>query len=534
MLLPSDNSSWPNTYTPSDGPQSDWYPNCSTTPSLQAVKFKHRPYAQQHGPDSQTDPGPQPDLFSLVPPLHSQVPLLPCPDKRPSPPLDNPPAFGSGCSTDFSCIPIPNSIPDGVPSTDLRGFSRFPVTPNTAPRIDPTTVHPIHILPLPWSAYPLSFGDFPMMSDIPLYSAQPQSAVMQGQNGNMSVSQQHQSSPAHSEARSVFDRLQHTPVQQQQASSSTPQQHRSQTPGHPNDPQPPHDLPPGFASPEGPLPGAGDFPPGFKSPRSTSASHSAARSRMRSDQMAAPAQPEQPISRSAHSAQAAPDQGGPPGVQGGSPGGPPGFGGLPAYLAQRLSPSPAQKPAELPDQAAPHRPMATSSSPEYGNNPGQKSRQHLPAGVYDASSDDLSDEEPPGFARADNTAGQHGQAPASKPSSPEPGRQPPRQVQREGPPGYGSGNTAPNDNNGVTQVHIYSTICSCLQPAFVFNTWQSLWQSSLHGVPASAYLHMMRLMDLWLPVCQNQGWWTLVSCRQQLGTRACCLFPLFTAPHNSF
>ena len=308
------------------------------------------------------------------------------------------------------------------------------------------------------------------MSEVPLYSAQPQSAHMQGQNGNMPASRQHQSSPAPNEPRSVFDRLQHTPVQQQQATSSTPQQHRSHTPGHPNAPQPSqatHDLPPGFASPEGLPAGAGDFPPGFKSPRNTSASHSAPRSRMRSDQMAAPTQPEQPISWSAHSTQAALGQGGPPGVQGGSPGGPPGFGGLPAYLAQRLSPSPAQKSAELPDQAATHRPRAVSSSPEYGIDPGQSSRQHLPARACDASSDDSSDEEPPGFAGADHTAGQHGRAPAAKPSGPEPGRQPPRQVQREGPSGYGSGSTAPNDSNGVNQVHICcSSDTSCFMRPF--------------------------------------------------------------------
>ena len=309
-----------------------------------------------------------------------------------------------------------------------------------------------------------------MMTEPPLYSAQPQFAYMQGQNGNMSASRQHQSSPAISESRSVFDRLQHTPVQQQQASPSTSQQHRSQTLTHPGISQAPqgaHDLPPGFASPEELPAGAGDFPPGFKFPKNSSAP----RSRMRSDQMAPPAQPEQHISQSAHSTQAAPSQGGPPG-------GPPGFGGLPAYLAQRLSPSPAQKPAELPDQAGPHRPRATSSSPEYGNNPGENSRQHLPAGVYDASSHDSADEEPPGFARTDNTAGQAAQAPAVKPNSSEHGRQPPRQVQREGPPGYSSGSSAPNNNNGINQVHICCSSTSCIHPAC--SAQCHIWQSSFH------------------------------------------------------
>ena len=453
---------------------------------------------------------------------------MPCPQKRPSPAHDNPPAFGSGCSSNFRYIPTlsPNSVPDGIPDTDFSAISCFPDTLHNAPRMDPTKVYPLHNPPLPSSAYSLSFADFPTMSDVPFYSAQAQCAYVQGQNGNMSSRRQHQSSPAPSESRSVFDRLQHTPVQQQQASSSIPQQRRSQTPTQPNLPQPPqgiHDLPPGFATPEGLPAGAGDFPPGFKSPVSSSASQSASRSRMRSDQMAAPAQPQQSTSRPAHLLQAASGHGGPPG-------GPPGFGGLPAYLAQRLSPSPAQKPAALPDQAGPQHPRATSSSPEYGKIPGHNSHQHLPAGAYDASSDDSSDEEPPGFVRANNTAGQHGQGPAA--SSPEPGRQPPRQVQRGGPSGYGNGRSAPNDNSGVNQVQICCSRVSKVQPAHVAQC--QFWQNGLQCLPASGHLHMMTLMDpsqtaKTAGCFATQGWWTLISCREQHGTRARSSFPLSSA-----
>ena len=430
----------------------------------------------QHGSDSQDPSGSHPDLLPLVPPLHAEGPhqRLPRPQKPPSFAPEYPPALRSSCSTAPSRIAdnIPRTSPNSIPT----GSSHVLDTTNAVPWPDPRTSHPLkvcsnpyHDMMSPSSADPFSFGDFPVSGDVQMYSAQPEFAYMQAQNGNTSASRQPQISPAPNESRSVFNRLAQTPLQQQQASASTTQQHRSQAPACDPDVSQAsngtHDRPPGFASPGG-VPdqqpaGSGDFPPGFKqSSQSSSASRSAPRSRMRSDHMAASAQPEQPSSQSAHSAQASPGHGG-------SPGGPPGFGGMPAYLAQRLSPSPAQKPAESPDQAGPHRPRATCSSPDLGNNPpaGQNSRQHLPAGAYDASSDDSPDEEPPGFARANNTAEQRGQAPATKPSGPENGRQPPRQTQREGSPRYGSGSTAPADNNGTNQVHTFFSNFLCILPA---------------------------------------------------------------------
>ena len=166
--------------------------------------------------------------------------------------------------------------------------------------------------------------------------------------------------------------------------------------------------------------------------------------------MAASSQPEQTSSRSAHPAQAARGQGGPPG-------GPPGFGALPAYMAQRLSSGPAPKSAELPNQAGSSRPRATSNSPDQVNNrgAGPNGRQHLPAAAYDASSEDSSDEEPPGFARASTTAGPREPAPAAGPNgltAPEHGRQAPSQTQRAHPLGYRSGSTVPPDRTGSHQV----------------------------------------------------------------------------------
>lgn len=439
---------------------------------------------QKQNPHLQTSPGYLPPPLFPIPSLHPGDPqqVLPSSRKRPGSAFEYPPAFGNSCSTDFSCT-SPSSISDSVQSPKLNGHSRFADPPNIASQVAFTTSHPFSHLP-PLSACSLSFGDFPVVSDVHLYSAQPKYADMQGHNGNMSANRQHQSSPANSKSPSVFDRLQHTPPQQQQASLSTLPQHASQTPTHPNLPQPPqgtHNLPPGFASPQGLPAGAMDFPPGFKSPRSSSAAHSAQRSRMRSDQMATPAQLE-------HSGQAAPGQGGPPG-------GPPGFGGLPAYLAQRLSPSPAQKPTELPDQAGPHHPGATSNSPEQGSNHRARhnSRQHLPAGAYDAFSDESSDGEPPGFARAMAPAGQQGPAPAGhqgpapagqqgpapagqlgpapaagsseltnpKNSAQPPGHKPPG----AGPPGYGSSNGAPTGTNGINQVRIFFNRFALLRAA---------------------------------------------------------------------
>lgn len=461
MLLPLDKSTWLDTAAASDTPQSDCYPSCSIPPSVEFVKPAPKSRTQKHNPLSQTGPGPHPHPLFPIPSSHPGDPqqVLPCSRKRPSSAFDYPPAFGHACSTEFSCT-VPSSISDGAHSTKLSGCSRFSAT---GPQLDFTTSHPFSNLP-PLSACPFSFGDFPVVSDVHLYSAPPKYADLQGHNGNMPANQQHQSSPANSKSPSVFDRLQNTPAQQQQAHSSTPPRHASQTPTHPNLRQPhqgPRDLPPGFASPEGLPAGAGDFPPGFKSPRSALAAHSAQRSRMRSDQMAAPAQPE-------HSAQAAPGQGG----QGGPPGGPPGFGGLPAYLAQRLSPSPGQTPSELPDQAGPHHPRATSDSPEEDNRrAGQGSRQHLPAGAYDASSDGSSDEGPPGFARATNPVGQQGPAPAagsSEPTNPKNSNQPPAQKPPGArPPGYGSSNGAPTDNNGISQVHVLLNRIAFLRAACV-------------------------------------------------------------------
>ncbi|KAL3142111.1 hypothetical protein ABBQ32_004729 [Trebouxia sp. C0010 RCD-2024] len=288
------------------------------------------------------------------------------------------------------------------------------------------------------------------MSSLHLYSAQPQTAYLQAQSGNKPASQQPEVSPLQSQSWSVFDRLHRAPSEQQQASVSGSQPHRSQTPTLSNPSQASHgthDLPPGFASPDQQqLAGPGDFPPGFKSPRSSMPPASALHSRLRSDHMVASTQPEQTSSRSAESAQAAPGQGAPPS-------GPPGFGSLPAYMAQRLSPSPAQKSAELTNQVWPR---AASNSPEHINNPGagQNGRQHLPAAAYDASSDESSDEEPPGFSRANATAGQREPAPRagpSGPSVPKHSSQALSQTQRAHPPGYSTGSTAPPDHNGTHQ-----------------------------------------------------------------------------------
>lgn len=205
--------------------------------------------------------------------------------------------------------------------------------------------------------------------------------------------------------------------------------------------------------------------------------------------MATPAQLE-------HSGQAAPGQGGPPG-------GPPGFGGLPAYLAQRLSPSPAQKPAELPDQAGPHHPRATSNSPVQASNhrARQNSHQHLPAGAYDALSDGSSDGEPPGFGRATNPAGQPGQACAAasneltnpKNSTHPPGPKPPG----AGPPGYGSSNGAPTDNNGINQVRLLFSMIAFLQPACVQQCGKPTCSRCR---PVCAHLHTVSVPEPFLAV----------------------------------
>ena len=278
------------------------------------------------------------------------------------------------------------------------------------------------------------------------YSAESQFDYMQAQNGITSASRQPQVSSTADDSRSVFNRLGHSPSQPQQA--SIPQQLRSQTPTYQGSLQMSlgaHELPPGFASPGGSInhstPGRDDQPPGFHSSQPSSAPRTAQHSRMRSDQMAESAQNAGSTRRPAQA----------PLGKGGPSGGPPGFEGLPAHLAQRLSPSPAQKP----DQATANSPQATSISPEHvsgnGSWVGQNSQQHFPAAAYDASSDDSSDQEPPGFARANGTTGQNRQnqmADASSLTPPGDGRAPPRPTQGNGPPGYSNGNPAYNGNVG--------------------------------------------------------------------------------------
>lgn len=351
-------------------------------------------------------------------------------------------------------------------------ISQTPQTLSPKPHSLQSFTVPQPLMTLQSTACPCSYGDLPAMSSLHLYSAQPQTAYLQAQSGNKPASQQPEVSPLQSQSWSVFDRLHRAPSEQQQASVSGSQPHRSQTPTLSNPSQASHgthDLPPGFASPDQQqLAGPGDFPPGFKSPRSSMPPASALHSRLRSDHMVASTQPEQTSSRSAESAQAAPGQGAPPS-------GPPGFGSLPAYMAQRLSPSPAQKSAELTNQVWPR---AASNSPEHINNPGagQNGRQHLPAAAYDASSDESSDEEPPGFSRANATAGQREPAPRagpSGPSVPKHSSQALSQTQRAHPPGYSTGSTAPPDHNGTHQVGICFTslqfncaACTSRRPSF--------------------------------------------------------------------
>ena len=264
---------------------------------------------------------------------------------------------------------------------------------------------------------------------------------MQAQNEVASASRQPQVSSTPDGSRSVFNRLGQSPSQPQQASVS--QQLRSQTPTYQDPPQislSTHELPPGFASPGGFLdhstPGRQDQPPGSQSPQSSVPLRTAQRSRMRSDQMAESAQSAASSRRSAQ----------PPMGKGGVTGGPPGFEGLPAHLVQRLSPSPAQTLDDMSNQARPNSPQAISTSPKHvsGNGPwaAQSSRQHFPAAAYDASSDDSPGEQPPGFARANGTAGQNRQSHTANASSlipPGDGRAPPGPVQRDGPPDYSNG-----------------------------------------------------------------------------------------------
>lgn len=384
-----------------------------------------------------------------------------------APSLNHPLAVKESCSPNSSCIPkslasiSPNSTSSGIlVDINHNGDRRFSDPPNSPPSQAPT--------PFGGSQQPTPRADFAITlpylflldSSLRLevhtctQTAVVKTACLQAQSGSLPANRQPPNGPAPSPSRSVFDRLQQAPLDPQQASAAGSQQQRSQTPtnfdqaSHGN-----HDMPPGFASPHQQPIGPGDLPPGFKSPRTSTAPAVASHSRMRSDHMAAAsARPEQSSAQTAHSLAG----------QGGLPNGPPGFGALPAYLAQRLSPGPAQKSADLPNQAGPHGPGAASNSPEqlHNHGTGRSSRQHLPAAANEASSQESSDEEPPGFATANTTPGPRGPAPAAGPNGlpgPEHGSHPQSQTQRSHPPDFSSGGTALPDHNGSSQVGISIT-----------------------------------------------------------------------------
>ena len=353
------------------------------------------------------------------------------------------------------------------------------------------SVHPQSLVP-PLAA-PLTFGDVPVDLFLHPYSAQLQLEYMQApQNGHNPISNGGRPPPPPGRSASQP----HTDASPNpMAASSTPQGPRSvfnrlgQTP-----PQPASngsDHPPGFHAP-GSLaaqPPAQDqeFPLGFVSPGPSSAQPSNQRSGMRSDQAPYSARSQDSHPRMDHRASSS-SRPPPPGMDG-----PPGFAGVPAYLAHRLSPSPAQKSSGLPDQAAPDGPRAVGSSP-------QQNKSGDSAGVQN----DSSDEAPPGFARAGSSslssrpmgesrvkgssAGPQGPSASSSDNVP-PGYGPsPQAGAQRTPPGYGAqpprqptgnswgGNTngngaQANSSHGGMHVRSAATVCLAAEALRIVLRW---------------------------------------------------------------
>ena len=330
-------------------------------------------------------------------------PCIPKPEKRKSPPQTSPesvldlfplPANGGSCQEhNFNITASTHNVTLPQPLLFTRpNLLKLDLTPKP---VQPT-VHAI--------APPLTFGDILEDIELPVYSAQPQLDYMQApQNGHTPLSNgkhptsatqlqpQRDYSPTPAAAsltpqgpRSVFKRLgQTTPAMHQQADAH--QSFRSQ--GTPHAASNGFDPPPGFATPSPltaePLSHDQDLPPGFPPAGSSSAHQPSQRSGMRSDQAPYSARSQDSAPRSASRAASSPS--GPPPSNSGPP---PGFAGLPAYLQQRLSSAPAQKPAGLPN------PAAQNSSHEAAT------ISHRTPAVQENSPD----EPPPGFARACSSA----------------------------------------------------------------------------------------------------------------------------------
>ena len=388
-----------------------------------------------HSRQSQSQP-----KHPLAPPLelsifHSQSNALQSPSFIPQLPLHRPLSSDttSRPSADPKSLSIDNPIFPWLAPV-------FHCPPDSLPDAPPPALHPQK------NALSFCFGDFSSAGNTQTCSNMSPMHYMQAQNGDASASRQPPASTTPEASRSVFNRLGHTPPQQHQPSAL--QQPTSQKPHQTGSTQislSHQDLPPGFASPGNVTDQSSDhsqdLPPGFQGAYSSSAPRSAQRSRMRSDHMPKPAQADASTQRSAQSAWPTPGQGQ-------SPKGPPGFEGLPQRLAQRLSPSPAQHP-----QVAVSSLRAASSSPEHPNAngamSGHGSQQHQPAAAYDASSDDSSDQEPPGFARANGTAGPTKQSTATGSSSSVHAPERLQQIQGGGPPGYGGGPSPHMQGNGT-------------------------------------------------------------------------------------
>ncbi len=329
-------------------------------------------------------------------------PCIPKPEKRKPPSQTSPesvldlfplPANGGSCQ-DHNCNITASTLNLTLPQPLLftrPNLLKLDLTPKP---VQPT-VHTI--------APPLTFGDILVDIDLPVYSAQLQLDYVQApQNGHTPLSNgkhptsatqlqpQRDYSPTPAAAsltpqgpRSVFKRLGQTPPAMHQQADA---HQSSRTQGTPHAASNGFDPPPGFATPgpptAEPMSHDQDLPPGFPPAGSSSAHQPSQRSGMRSDQAPYSARSQDSAPRSASRAASSPS-----GPAPSNSGPPPGFAGLPAYLQQRLSPAPAQKPAGLPNQAA------QNSSHEAANS-------HRTAAVQEESAD----ENPPGFARARSSA----------------------------------------------------------------------------------------------------------------------------------
>lgn len=417
-----------------------------------------------------------------------------------------------------SAQPSPESILDLFPlpangdSCQEHGYNITASTHNatlpqsllfTRPNSLKLDLTPKHLQPTVHTvAPPLTFGDILVDIDLPVYSAQPQLDYMQApQKGHTPLSngkhhtsatqpglqRQPDYSPSPAAAsltpqgpRSVFKRLGQTPPAMHQQADAH-QSVRSQ--GTPHAASSGFDPPPGFATP-GPLTAEPmshdqDLPPGFPPAGSSSAHQPRQRSGMRSDQAPYSACSQDSAPRSA--SRAASSSSGPPPSNSGAP---PGFAGLPAYLAQRLSPAPAQKPAGLPNQAA------QNSSHEAATN------SHHTAAVQE----DSPDEPPPGFTRARSSslhsrasgelrdrgslAGPEGTSATALDDVP-PGYGPtPQAASQRTPPGYGSqparqapaGGWAGGANGNGAQPHSSSNghVQVCISPHAVYYAAQAI------------------------------------------------------------